>query len=304
MKSKKIASSAEEMRQKLFGHPATTASESVEGIGDRFRAYWEYIGKTVTIPVEHISLGDNVRKTVDMTSPKFLELVDSIRREGLLQNLVVDVRSGPQGTYLACVSGQRRLLAAKEAGVEKAVCLLKQYGEAERISIGLTENLVRQDLHCLDVAEGYAELRRRGWAEEEIAARFEREQRTVHRYLLIAAWPEEVKNRIRQHPEIFTTRLIFNQFVSRGFADESKLRQAVEEKINASLEKKKPEIVPPSEGARQLKLSDEHRQTVKVLSDKLQAEVRLKSAGLKGKLEISFQSDEELGRILHILTNA
>jgi ParB family transcriptional regulator, chromosome partitioning protein len=302
MKSKKIASSAEEMRQKLFGRPATTASESAEGTGDRFRAYWDYIGKTVTIPVEHISLEDNVRKEVDTTSPKFLELVDSIRREGLLQNLVVDVRSGPQGTYLACVSGQRRLLAAKEAGIEKAVCLLKQYSEAERISIGLTENLVRQDLHCLDVAEGYAELRRRGWAEEEIAARFEREQRTVHRYLLIAAWPEEVKKRIRQHPEFFTTRVIFNQFVSRGFADESKLRQAVEEKINASLQTKTVEIAAPSEGAIQLKLSDENRQAVKVLSDKLQTEIRLKLVGGKGKLEIGFQSDEELGRILQILT--
>jgi len=200
------------------------------------------------------------------------------------------------------VSGQRRLLAAKAAGVEKAVCLLKQYGEAERISIGLTENLVRQDLHCLDVAEGYAELRRRGWAEEEIAARFEREQRTVHRYLLIAAWPEEVKKRIRQYPEIFTTRMIFNQFVSRGFADESKLRQAVEEKINASLQTKTVEIAAPSDGATQFKLSDENRQAVNALSDRLQAEVRLKTVGGKGKLEIGFRSDEELGRILQILT--
>jgi ParB family transcriptional regulator, chromosome partitioning protein len=304
MKSKKIASSAEEMKQKLFGRPAATASETVEVTTDRFRAYWDYIGKTVTIPVEHISLEDNVRKSVDTSSPKFLELVDSIRREGLLQNLVVDVRSGPQGTYLACVSGQRRLLAAKEAGIEKAVCLLKQYGEAERISIGLTENLVRQDLHCLDVAEGYAELRRRGWAEEEIAARFEREQRTVHRYLLIAAWPEEVKKRIRQHPEIFTTRVIFNQFVSRGFADESKLRQAVEEKIATSLGAKSAALAVPDANAAPLDLSDENRQAIKLLSDKLQTEVRLKTIGRKGKLEIGFQSEGELERILQILTLA
>src|SRR5262245_61779093 len=123
MKSKKIASSAEEMKQKLFGQAAATTSEPGANAVDRFRAYQDYIGKTVTIPIEHISLEDNVRKAVDTTAPKFLELVDSIRREGLLHNLVVDVRTGPQGTYLACVSGQRRLLAAREAGVEKAVCL-------------------------------------------------------------------------------------------------------------------------------------------------------------------------------------
>lgn len=303
MKSKKIASSAEEMKQKLFGQLDSTTSEAVEPVADRFRAYRDYIGKTVTIPVEHISLEDNVRKAVDTTSPKFLELVDSIRREGLLQNLIVDVRTGPQGTYLACVSGQRRLLAAKEAGVEKAVCLLKQYGEAERISVGLTENLIRQDLHCLDVAEGYAELRRRGWAEEEIAERFEREQRTVHRYLLIAAWPEEVKKKMRLHPEVFTTRVIFNQFVSRSFADEGKLRQAVEDKVKASL------VITSAasstkDGGTPLKLSDESRQAVKVLSDKLQTGVKLKTAGGKGKLEISYRNDEELQRILQLLSLA
>lgn len=304
MKSKKIATSAEEMKQKLFGQLSANTSEAVEPSVDRFRAYLDYIGKTVTIPVEHISLEDNVRKAVDITSPKFLELVDSIKREGLLQNLIVDVRHGPQGTYLACVSGQRRLLAAKEARVEKAVCLLKQYGEAERISIGLTENLVRQDLHCLDIAEGYAELRRRGWAEEEIAERFEREQRTVHRYLLIAAWPAAVKSRIRQYPEIFTTRVVFNQLVSRGFADVSKLHQAVEEKVNAGLRAKTGTTNSIGESVIQLKLSAKSRQAIKVLSDKLQAEIKLKTADGKGKLEISYQNEEELQRILQILSLA
>jgi ParB family transcriptional regulator, chromosome partitioning protein len=297
MKSKKIASSAEEMKQKLFGRTTQTATEPVEPAADRFRAYLDYIGK-------HITLEDNVRKAVDTTSPQFQELIESIVRDGLLQNLIVDVRTGPQGTYLACVSGQRRLLAAKEAGVEKAVCLLKQYGEAERISIGLTENLVRQDLHCLDVAEGYAELRRRGWAEEEIAERFEREQRTVHRYLLIAAWPEAIKGKIRQYPEIFTTRVIFNQFISRGFADEGKLRQAVEAKINSSLAAKTGSAQTVRNDPAVLKLSDESRQAVKILSDKLQTEIKAKTVSGKGKLEISYQSDDELQRILQVLSLA
>src|SRR5262245_38356500 len=142
MKSKNIAASAEEMKKKLFAQPLTK-DEPEALTTDRFAVYRDHIGKSVLIPIEHIVLEDNVRKEVDTSSPKFQELVDSIKRDGLLQNLVIDIRNGPNGTYLSCVSGQRRLIAARMAGVEKAVCLLKEYGKADRVSTGLTENLVR-----------------------------------------------------------------------------------------------------------------------------------------------------------------
>jgi ParB family chromosome partitioning protein len=299
MKSKNISTSAEEMRQKLFGQAGKTET-SAQPAANRLDAYLEYIGKTVTIPVELITIEDNVRKQVDTTSPKFIELVDSIKREGLLQNLIVDVRTSSGGTYLSCVSGQRRLLAAREAGIEKAVCLLKQYQEAERITIGLTENLIRQDLHCLDVADGYAELRRSGWTEDQIAERFERGQRTVHRYLLIAAWPEEVKSQIRQYPEIFSTRVIFNQFVSRGFADDKALRDAVETKIKAALPSAQ-DAGSPKLRNHKITLTNQTRQSVKVLADKLKAGIKVKDAAGKGKIEIAYQDEADLQRILELL---
>ena len=296
MKSKNIASSAEEMKTKLFGKGAET--EGGASSPDRLKAYLEYIGKTVTVPVDLIAIEDNVRKQVDTTTPKFQELVDSIKREGLLQNLIVDVRTGPNGTSLSCVSGQRRLLAAKIAGVEKAVCLLKCYSEAERVSIGLTENLVRQDLHCIDVAEGYAELRRNGWSEEEIADRFERGQRTVHRYLLIASWPESVRHQIRQHPDIFTTRVIFNQFVSRGFANDTELQAAVEARIVTAQAKN---LASTTNAKQVINISPSAARDVKVLSDKLQTAVKVKTNGGKGRLEIGFTDESELQRILQVL---
>jgi ParB/RepB/Spo0J family partition protein len=230
MKANKIAESAEEMKQKLFGQPMEDHTQSPEQ-DKRFSIYLEHIGKTVTIPIAQITIEENVRKEVDVTSPKFRELVESIRRDGLLQNLVVDVREGAGGVYLSCVSGQRRLLAAREAGVEKAVCLLKRYSGAERVSTGLTENLVRQDLCCIDIAEGYAELRKEGWSEAEIATRFERDQRTIHRYLVIATWPAEIRSIMRKHPDVFTTRVVFNHFVSREFKSPNDLLNAVQERL-------------------------------------------------------------------------
>ena len=295
MKTKKIAASAEEMKKKLFGQTPPNSPEKPLSASDRFAVYRDHIGKTVTIPVEHIIIEDNVRKEVDASSLKFQELVESIKRDGMLQNLIVEVRKSDNGTYLSCVSGQRRLLAAKAAGVEKAICLLKEYNSAERVSTGLTENLIRQDLNCIDVAEGYAALRRAGWSEEEVAARFEKGKRTVHRYLVIASWPEDVKQSMRKHPDIFTTRAIFNQFVSRGFKREEDLREAVNAKLAKALEP----------GAEKLnsatKIGSEVRTTASVLSERLKLPVTVKGDGQKGKITIGYDTRDELEKIVRMI---
>jgi ParB family transcriptional regulator, chromosome partitioning protein len=283
------------MKQKLFGSAHEEAEAQTKSpIIDRFAVYRDHLGKTVTIPIEHIMVEDNVRKEVDTSSPKFQELVDSIKRDGLLQNLIVEVRNGPMGTYLSCVSGQRRLLAARAAGAEKAVCLLKEYSPAERVSTGLTENIVRQDLNCIDVADGYAALRKEGWSEEEIAARFERGQRTIHRYLVIASWPEDVKQSMRKFPDVFTTRAIFNQFVSRGFKNEAALRDAVNSKLTKAL----------SPGAEKLKKPKTTRSQVKAVGLKLSNQIKLpvlvKGNDQKGVVAISYQNREELEKIVRI----
>ena len=294
MKAKTIAASAEEMKKKLFVESQQDSTQKPQQ-ADRFAAYRDHIGKTVTIPLEYITIEDNVRKEVDTSSPKFLELVDSIRRKGLLQNLIVDVRYGQTGTYLSCTSGQRRYLAAKAAGLEKATCLLKEYSYAERVSVGLTENLIRQDLNCIDIADGYAALRKEGWSEEEISAHFERGQRTIHRYLVIASWPEDVKQSMRKYPDVFTTRTIFNQFVSRGFKSEDDLREAVQSKMSKALE---PGAVKLKQSSKQ---RSEVRATVSSLSEKLKLPVDIKGNDQQGKITISYQNREELEMIIKII---
>jgi ParB family transcriptional regulator, chromosome partitioning protein len=291
---KKIAASAEEMSKKLFGKEHQVSVQESQR-ADRFAAYRDHIGKTVTVPIEHIVIEDNVRQEVDKSTPKFKELVDSIKREGILQNLIVEVRNGQNGTYLSLVSGQRRLLAAIEAGIQKATCLLKEYNLAGRISVGLTENIVRQDLNCIEIAEGYAALRREGWSEDEIAARFERGQRTIHRYLVIASWPEDVRQTMRKYPDVFTTRTIFNQFVSRGFKDENELRKAVESLVSKALEPKAEE---PKQAGKQ---RSEMKTAISSLSAKLKLPVTIKGDNNEGKITISYHNHEELEKVIRII---
>ncbi|MEY4167740.1 MAG: hypothetical protein RIR52_1564 [Acidobacteriota bacterium] len=290
MKAKKIAESAEEMKNKLFG-------QAHDGQGDhpnRFSVYLEHVGKTVTIPTSQITIEENVRKEVDVDSPKFIELVESIRRDGLLQNLVVEVKESEAGIYLSCVSGQRRLMAARVAGIEKVVCLLKRYGQAERVSTGLTENLVRQDLNCIDIAEGYAALQQAGWSEEEIAARFERGQRTIHRYLIIASWPAEVRSIMRRNPEIFPTRVIFNQFISREFSSEEELLQAVKARL-ALFEGEGSERQAQDPAAERIK------SMATSLSRQTGCAVSLRGTEEKGTLSIRYLNPHDLQRITQAL---
>lgn len=295
MKAKKIAASAEEMKQKLFGHSRNDSTQKPPQ-ADRFANYYEHVGKTVTIPIENITIEDNVRKEVDTSSPKFQELVNSIKRDGILQNLVVELRKNQMGlTYISLVSGQRRMLAARVAGVEKATCLLKEYNRADRISTGLTENLNRQDLSCIDVAEGYAELRKEGRTEEEIAARFERGQRTIHRYLVIASWPEDVKQTMRKHPDVFTTRAIFNQFVSKGFASEKELREAVNSKLLKALQPVEEKFKHPIDRVSEVKAA------ASSLAEKLKLPVAIKGNDHEGKITISYNNQEELEKLEKVI---
>lgn len=189
------------------------------------------IGKIVVIPVHEIQLDENVRQEVDEQSLEFRKLVESIREFGILQNAVVEVREDNEGYKLVCVAGHRRVLAAKELMLPKIQCLITQYTQRSgRMGAALAENLNRENLHSIDVAEGYAELVDSGWTDERIANHFEKDRKTIKRFLTIASWPENVKTIIRKNKEKITTRIIL-ELASRSFSDHATLLNAVKQKI-------------------------------------------------------------------------
>ena len=82
------------------------------------------------------------------------ELAASIREVGILQPLVV--RSTEGGFEL--IAGERRLRAAKEAGLDRVPVLIRQAGENESMELALIENLQREDLNPLETAAAYQAL--------------------------------------------------------------------------------------------------------------------------------------------------
>jgi len=258
---------------------------------DKLASLKAYVDKQVEIPIAYIRIEENVRHNLDTQSPKFMELVESIRNIGILQNLVVDLRLENGRHQLYCIAGQRRLLAAQEAGKTKVNCLIKQFdNQADRIASGLTENLTREDLHCLDVAEGYAGLIDNGWTEEKIAQHFERNPRTIRRYLAIASWPKEILGLLREHQDIFTAKVVFNELVAKRFADTEQFRQTILAIINKTKEvPARPEADP---SLKQLENS---------LKSHLQMKVTVYGGKKEGKITIAYSGPDQLKRIKELL---
>lgn len=104
------------------------------------------------------------------------ELADSIRHNGILQPLTV--RKGPEGWEL--VAGERRLRAARMAGLRKVPCLEVRADGQDSALLALLENLQRQDLHYLEEASALAAfLRRTGMTQEQLAEKLGRSASAV-----------------------------------------------------------------------------------------------------------------------------
>lgn len=207
---------------------------------DRLQKLLNNIGKTVILPTNFLSIQDNIRQILDITAPEFRQLVESVRKHGVKQNLIGDVRVGADGSWgVICVAGQRRLLAAKEVGLETVPVRLEQYADATSLLVdSLSENILRQNLHSLDAALGYLRLLNLGWTPDSIAEAFERKRDTVMKMLRLARYPVAAHEIIRLYPEKFTSTILLTKFVAKSWSDDQSLIAALQQ--FASKERNRP----------------------------------------------------------------
>lgn len=215
----------------VFADIETSTNEAKK----RITTLKDNIGKIANIALDEIETNENVRKSIDTESESFLRLVESVRKYGVLENVVVQIKLNKKETdyRLVCVAGHRRILAAKTVGtIKKIPCLLQMYGnEGDSIGTALAENLNREDLHCLDVADGYNELVSAGWSDEDLSQHFCRDIRTIKHYLKISSWPDDIKDLIRKNPKVLSTRVVMRQLAYRKFNSTAELKTAVKQII-------------------------------------------------------------------------
>lgn len=157
-------------------------------------------GEFLSTRVQYIPLG-RIRPNPQQPRRSFdeeglAELAASIRSCGILQPLTV--RRAGEGYEL--VAGERRLRAARIAGLREVPCLVAQVGEEDSALLALMENPQRRDLDCWEEAQAIARLiSRYGLSQEEAARRLGRAQPTVANKLRLLRLPEDVRALLREN---------------------------------------------------------------------------------------------------------
>ncbi len=135
------------------------------------------------------------RKTFDQQ--KFDELVQSVKNQGIIQPIVITPK-GDDGKYYIVV-GERRWRAAKALGMEKVPAIIKKMEKKEIMEAALIENIQREDLNVVEMAEAFKKLMDEfTYTQEELANIVGRSRSSVANVLRILRLPEEMKTALRE----------------------------------------------------------------------------------------------------------
>jgi ParB family chromosome partitioning protein len=136
----------------------------------------------------------NPRQPRNMMHPQELDdLTASVREHGVLQPLIV-TPGDMAGEYIL-IAGERRLQAARLAGLTSVPVLVRQATDQQRLELAIIENVQRSDLSALEEAEAYRQLAEDfDLSHEDIAARVGKSRVAVTNTLRLLKLPDAVKN--------------------------------------------------------------------------------------------------------------
>ncbi len=130
----------------------------------------------------------------DFDEGEIKSLADSLRRQGLLQPVVV--RPVPGGLY-QLVAGERRWRAAKVAGLEKIPVLVREVDDKRMLELALVENLQRRDLNPIEKARAFKQLMQlNGWTQEQLADAVGLGRPTVANFMRLLDLPAEIQEAV------------------------------------------------------------------------------------------------------------
>ncbi len=126
-------------------------------------------GNVLSLPIDEIRPNPRQPRT-QFDAQELEELAESIRTHGVLQPLIVT--RGRSDSHYVLVAGERRLQAARLAGLETVPAIVRSVNAQQHLELALIENLQRADLHPLEAAEGYRLLAEEfGLSHDDIASR-------------------------------------------------------------------------------------------------------------------------------------
>jgi len=236
------------------------------------------------------------------------ELTASIKENGILQPLTV--RDLDDGNF-ELIAGERRLRAAKDAGLETVpVYILSIDAEVELMEYALVENIQRVDLSPLEEAEGYAILSGKyNLSQEEIAKRVGKSRPTIANALRLLKLPPEIKSSLKSG-KIFAGHaraiLGLRKSLQMMTLHQKIIRENLSVRETENLVKKYSESF--KSNLKVTKATPKSSDIVHIeneLISQLGTKVFIqKSREGKGKIQIEFYSENDLQRIIEIISGS
>lgn len=250
----------------------------------------------------------------DFAADALAELVESIKQHGVLQPLLVR----PYGGQYQLIAGERRLLAAKQAGLEEIPCRVLELDDRRVCEAAIEENLKRKDLNVLEKAQAFQDyLTRFGTSIEDLAKQLSMNRSTVSNYLRLLELPEFVKKALVEdritngHARAILTLDEANQIaLCKRIESESlsvrKTEEAVRE-LQQTEDSGEQETIPFPTGEKRANLQPSNHvlSLQQQLQDALGAKVEIRQSGKDaGKIVISFKSNDEFEHVVRQLRRA
>ncbi|EFK58397.1 ParB/RepB/Spo0J family partition protein [Sphingobacterium spiritivorum] len=258
------------------------------------------------IKVDEITVNPFQPRT-DFDEQALQELSESIQLQGLIQPITV--RQVGDNAY-QLISGERRLRASKLAGITSIPAYVRTANDQQMLEMALIENIQRENLNAIEVALSFQRMIEEcNLKQEELGDRVSKNRSTVTNYLRLLKLPPVIQAAIRDGQlsmgharalinvgEVDKQLYIFKEIIEKGLSVR-KAEQLVREVQQAVARKKAPSDKKTALTFQFQKIEDD-------LASKFASRVKLNvksSTKGKGAIEIPFESEDDLSRILELL---
>jgi ParB family transcriptional regulator, chromosome partitioning protein len=243
----------------------------------------------------------------DFDTAELNDLAESIRQKGVIQ--AITVRKLDDGNY-ELISGERRLRAAKLAGIDKIPAyILDVSSKEDLLEIALIENIQRANLNAIEVAEGCKRLIDEcKLKQEEVAEKVGKSRSSVTNTLRLLGLPEEIKQSIQKNEisegharSILSLDNEIDQLLlwKRITSENLSVRKTEE------FTKKKKDSKKPQRDKKIYEITDQNKAAIKFLEEKFMEHfgTRVKlhpTSPTTGNIIIEYYTAEDLERIIDL----
>ncbi|MDY7224572.1 ParB/RepB/Spo0J family partition protein [Halalkalibacterium halodurans] len=278
-----------------------------KGLGKGLNAFFPEAVDETTEQVEEVKLLElrpnpyQPRKT--FSEEALQELADSIKEHGILQPIVVR-KSSVKGYEI--VVGERRFRAAERAGLVKVPVVIRELDDQKMMEMALIENLQREDLNPIEEANAYEKLMTHlQMTQEQLAVRLGKSRPHIANHLRLLQLPKVVQEFISEGKLSMGHGRALLGLVNKNEIS-SVLNKILEEKLSVrqveALVQQMNERVSRGTKKTKPKLSPFLKERQDFLRSHFGTSVAIKKGKKKGKIEIEFFSDDDLERILEMLS--